>query len=141
MKSLKLTPNELLLIRRYLIWCYKTTKEDLDRVDRYYTQIKADKFILENLRTSAEYKKRKDYKKLVEDFEQYMKTKKANVDQKKFGDVLKGEVSVEYLYLKQRFAAIESAILHFLGKKDLQDITLLYENEMTQRILQAREHA
>ena len=138
---MKLSPNDRRLIRRYLLWCYKTTKEELDRIDRYYTQIKADTFILGNLRKSVEYKKRDDYKKLVKDFDQYMKKKQSNVDQKKFVDVSKKKISAEYLYLKERFAAIEGAILYFLGKKELQNITDLYETEMTQRILQAREHA
>lgn len=62
------------LIRRYLIWCYKTTREEFDG------------------------------------------------------------------YLKNRLEAVEKAIEHFLGKDDLNNIQMLYENEMTNRILQARGH-
>jgi len=38
------------LIRSYLVWCYKTTKEDLDKIDRYFTQNHVDNFILSRLK-------------------------------------------------------------------------------------------
>jgi len=44
------------LLRRYLIWCYKTTKEELDKVDRYFTQDVADAYILKCLRSGKDYR-------------------------------------------------------------------------------------
>ena len=46
-----------------------------------------------------------------------------------------------YAYLKNRFTAIEKAIAFFLGTKELNLITASYEKEMTNRIVQAREHS
>jgi len=36
--------------------------------------------------------------------------------------------------------AIEKTIKYFLGDKELEKINHLYEQEMTKRILEAREH-
>ncbi|MBF0521621.1 MAG: hypothetical protein HQL24_01040 [Candidatus Omnitrophica bacterium] len=141
--SLKTTLEEKNLIRRYLIWCYKTTKESLDRIDRYYTQLKADDFILKELKAGQDFKKEESnpaYKTLVKGFEDYMAQKKINVDQKKYSECDLKNLHPDYLYLKNRCSAIQNAIVHFLGKKELKAIQQLYEQEMTQRILQSREH-
>ncbi|MBU0467950.1 MAG: hypothetical protein KKD07_06965 [Candidatus Omnitrophica bacterium] len=140
---IKLKKKEKDLTRRYLIWCYKTTKESLDRIERYYTQIPVDQYLLKQLMGSKDFKSsktNKKYKNLVNDFEQYIDVKKKNVDAKKFEDLNCKKLDPEYQYLKERFAAIEKAIAHFLGKKELETINSLYEAEMTDRILNAREH-
>lgn len=131
------------LHRRYLIWCYKTTKEDLDRIDRYFTQQDVDQFLLNDLKKSRDYRSRKTDKKFkeqIDGFAKYMQTKLASAQKKKFKDSKQTALNPDYQYLQHRFLAIEKAIVHFLGKKDLEKIRLLYEEEMTQRILQAREH-
>ena len=139
--SPQLTPNEKNLIRRYLVWCYKTTKEDLDRIDRYYTQIQVDHFMLDVLKNDKNDKGGGEaYSQLVDNFKIYIATKKNNVDGKKFKDVSRQIPTADYLYLKNRFAAIEKAIIYFLGKNEFKNITKLYETEMTRRILEAREH-
>lgn len=128
------------LIRRYLLWCYKTTKESLDRIDRYYTQLDVDQFILEELNKRKKTKTDIGLKQLVLDFESYMDKKKVNVDEKKFLDVASRTLSPEYEYLRLRFSAIEKAINHFLGSKELARVRQLYEEEMSQRILSSREN-
>jgi len=133
-RKASLTANERNLIRRYLIWCYKTTKEDLDRIDRYFTQIKADEVVLKQLRKARAHADR------VGQFQAYMKSKEDNALKKKFKDGKGGEMLPEYQYLRQRFTAIETAICYFLGVKELKKICSLYETEMTRRILEAREH-
>ena len=138
----KLSSNDRRLVKRYLTWCYKTTKEDLDRIERYYTQIQVDHFVLDQLVKTPSFKNVGEfYQKLVMDFEQYITTKKNNVDQKKYKDVAKEILDENYLYLRNRFAAIEEAIVRFLGQKALKEITQEYESEMTRRILEAREHS
>lgn len=41
--------NTKKLKTRYLVWLYKTTKERLDRIDRKFTQLEVDRFILREL--------------------------------------------------------------------------------------------
>lgn len=137
------TENETNLIRRYLMWCYKTTKEELDKVDRYFTQIKVDDFVWRQLRESKNYKSvsgNKSYQDLVDQFQAYMHNKEDNALKKKFQDGQGGLLTSDYQYLQHRFTAIEEAIHHFLGDKELKEIGRLYEQEMTRRILGAREH-
>jgi len=142
-RKVKLTQNEKKLLRRYLVWCYKTTKEELDKVDRYFTQLKADHFILKQLKGVKNYTSsagNKDYKNLVDQFKTYMNTKELNVLKKKFKDRKYVKLNPDYQYLRNRFAAIEKTIVHFLGATELNKICFLYEQEMTMRILQACEH-
>ena len=138
-----LTKNERNLTRRYLVWCYKTTKEELDKIDRYFTQLAADKYVLAQLEKGREIEKvngQDIYKKQIKDFRAYMGQKEINALKKKYLTGKKGVTNPEYTYLRNRFIAIEKAIVAFLGKKELNNICELYEQEMTQRILQAREH-
>lgn len=137
----RLTQDERQLIRRYLVWCYKTTKEELDRIDRYFTQLKADRFVLQELTQSEDYAGgNAEYKKRVDHFKDYMAQKESNVLEKKFSDANRGILQPDYQYLKNRFTAVEEAIRHFLGIRELKAIGILYEEEMTERILKAREH-
>lgn len=141
---MKLKQNEKNLMRRYLIWCYKTTKESLDRIDRYFTQQTVDEFLLDDLRNDKAYgssKKTDPYKKMVDDFKKYMDKKQENVLSKKFCDKAHKKLQPDYQYLKNRFAAIEKAICYFFSEKELKRITDQYEEEMTRRILEAREHS
>ena len=142
-KKTRLTQNEKGLLRRYLVWCYKTTKEELDKVDRYFTQLKADGFVLQVLKKTKEYRSSKEgkaFKDMVDQFQVYMKKKEDNVLEKKFKDSRRKALNPDYQYLKNRFAALQGAICHFLGAGELKKINVLYEEEMTGRILQAREH-
>jgi hypothetical protein len=135
--------NQKDLTRRYLIWCYKTTKEDLDRIDRYFTQYDVDQQLLKTLKGTKEFKSSSSdgqYKELVEQFEKYLHEKKAKAQEKKFAHPSKVQLTHDYLYLRNRLESIEKAVVHFLGKKELKSIRLLYEGEMTRRILEAREH-
>ncbi len=130
------------LTRRYLIWCYKTTKEDLDKIDRYFTQADVDDFLISQLTNLEGYKSSSSgasLKKSVDDFIAYAEEKKAKAEGRKFADISQGALQPGYQYLKARFEAIEQAIVHFLGRQELDKIQNLYEEEMTCRILQERE--
>ncbi len=140
MPKVKLNENEKNLTRRYLIWAYKTTKESLDKIDRYFTQLNVDEFVLKQLRNKPSHRARSEYKIQVDDFEKYMQKKKKNVLPKKFDDKKSNALQPEYEYLVNRLSALESAIIHFLGRVELDSIIDLYEQEMTRRILEATEH-
>lgn len=141
-KRQPLNTNEKNLTRRYLIWFYKTTKEDLDRIDRYFTQEKADHFVLDELRKSKDYQANREgqYARMVDEFEKYMEKKITSAKVKKYFNTTKEVLNPEYVYLENRLQAVEKAIVHFLGQPDLKRIVDSYEEEMTHRILTAREH-
>jgi len=143
MRKVQLNQKKKNLIRRYLVWSYKETKEELDKTDRYFTQLEADDFILAQLKNTKEYRSsasQRGYKNLVDQFKVYMNKKESNVLKKKFKDHKHTQLNPEYQYLCNRFSAIEKTIVHFLGVGELNKISLLYEQEMTRRILEAREH-
>ena len=60
------------LTRRYLTWCYKTTKENLDRIDRYFTQDTVDQFLLQSLKEDPQAK---GISSAIDAFAQYMDAK------------------------------------------------------------------
>ena len=139
-KKISLTSNDQLLIRRYLIWFYKSVKEGLDRIDRKFTQVTVDDFILGELKKAKiDQSTKVVYDTYVHNFEDYVQTKHNDGLKSKFKDSSVKSLHPDYVYLANRLKAVESAIVHFLGAKDLSMIRRLYEEEMTRRILEARE--
>lgn len=137
----KIKAHQKALIRRYLVWCYKTTKESLDRIDRKFTQGAVDHYVLARLQgVKVPAAIRKDYDKLVEDFRSYIANKEKEGIQQKFIDGKGSVPNPQYFYLHNRLSAVKAAIQYFLGPRELAQIDLLYEEEMTRRILESREH-
>ncbi len=142
-KKMRRKRSEDNLIRRYLLWCYKMTKEELERVDRKFTQLKVDEFVLRDLNGQMKSLRGKDseeFLKKIEEFTEYMAKKKENADLEKFVDASAKKRKPHYLYLEKRLSAIEKAITSFLGIAELRKIRDFYDQEMTRRILESREH-
>ena len=135
--------NNKHLIRRYLLWCYKMTKEELERIDRKFTQLAVDSFVLrefeKNLK-SLKGRSREDFAKKINEFKDYMATKEQNANGEKFQDLSTKQLKPHYFYLTQRLSAIEKSIVSFLGRSELKKIQELYDQEMIHRILESREH-
>lgn len=122
------------LKKRYLVWFYKTAKETLDRVERKFTQVEVDRFILKELKRGD---KDKAIEIFVHQFENYISKKEQDGLKLKFENK---KVKTDYIFLVLRLQAVEKAIVKELGKKGLEEIKLLYEIEMTERILRSTEH-
>lgn len=121
------------LKKRYLIWLYKTTKESLDRIERKFTQLGIDRFILKELIKEDKLKKAQ---KFIEEFKLYIASKeKDGLSLKCQGDKL----SPGYYFLALKLKAIEKAVLKEFGIKVMKEIKSLYEKEMTGRILKSTE--
>ena len=121
------------LKKRYLTWFYKTAKEELDKIERKFTQLEIDRFILKELK-SKDKEKRAD--KLIAEFQAYILSKEMDgIGLKYQGKQLKPE----YYFLELKLKAIEKAIAKELGNKALDEIKALYEKEMIERILKSRE--
>lgn len=122
------------LKKRYLIWLYKTAKEALDKIERKFTQLEIDRFILKELRKQD---KNKEAAKFIEGFNVYIRNKeKDGLSLKYSGKKLKPE----YQFLVLKLKAVEKAIIKNLGRGVLNQIKSLYEKEMTERILKSTEH-
>lgn len=121
------------LKRRYLIWLYKTTKEAKDLIERKFTQLEIDRFILRELVNLGKDKK---LEKFITEFKTYIQSKERE------GLILKYEgkrLKPDYHFLVLKLKAIEKAIVKELGKSALQEIKSLYEKEMIERILKRTE--
>ncbi len=139
---MKISVTQKNLIRRYLIWGYKSTKESFERIERKMTQLMVDEHLLKTLQRfeKKEGKNQKDYQKFIEEFVKYMAHKKQDERTQKFSDGNDKVLNGEYLYLRNRLKAIEGAIKYFLGALELKKIESLYEKEFVERILKSREH-
>ena len=120
------------LIRRYLLWAYKSTKESFERIERKTTQLIVDEYILKQL---SQHKC-----EIPLSFKTYIEDKRKDELTLKFLDGKKEKSHPDYVYLKNRLMAIESAIKYFLGEKELKRMHQLFEVEFTSRILESREH-
>jgi hypothetical protein len=134
------------LYRRYLLWCYKTTREALERVDRKFTQLDVDRFIHGELLKEPDLKEEPlagRYRPGIEAFEKYMEEKERKAVAEKYQDAEAAEGSgqaAEYWSLCKRYQAVKRAVRKFCGSGAPAEFARLYEQEMTRRILEAREH-
>ena len=133
-----LPKTEINLKKRYLIWLYKTIKEPLDRIDRKFTQLDIDKKIFKSLKV-IKIKDKTTWQKLLDEFKDYIQKKERDGLSLKHIDS-SGKLNVDYLFLKNKLRIVEQLIYQMFGKKELQRIRFLYEQEMTRRILEEREH-
>ena len=122
------------LKKRYLVWLYKTTKESLDRIERKFTQLEIDRHILGYLKKLDRHKRAGGF---IFDLKTYITNKERDALNLKYeGKNLKSEL----YFLDLKLTAIEKVIKDELGRKGLAEIKSLYEEEMTKRILESREH-
>ncbi len=141
----KLNSQEKQLMKRYLVWCYKTTREELDLTDRKFTQLVVDREIDRYLQRGkaklASLTDREALNQHLKDLRIYIEEKQKRAWESKFQDPAQGLLKPKYAYLILRLEAIENTIVHFFSKRVLKEIQRLYEQEMTGRILKAREHS
>ena len=139
-RASKINAKAKWLVERYLIWCYKTTKEALDKIDRKFTQTQVDRFILNHIeKAQLQPQPLSDYRQSIDDFKLYISDKEKDGRKEKYLNGKDGALNSNYIYLQNRLNAIEGAIRHFLGPRALVKIHLLYEQEMTRRILESRD--
>lgn len=122
------------LKKRYLIWLYKATKESLDKILRKFTQLEIDNFILRQLKDGKNAGK---IDKFIAELEEYIRNKEKDSLCLKFENK---ELKPDFRFLDLKLKAIEKSIVKELGRKALKEIKLLYETEMTERILKNTEH-
>jgi len=125
---------------RYLLWLYKTTKEALDRIERKFTQADIDKKIMRDMGKnfdSKDLKKKKEARKLLRDFKEYIDKKEKDGRELKFDG---RKLQPEYYHLSLKLEAIEKAVVEELGRRRLREIQVLYELEMRRKIIEAQDH-
>lgn len=119
---------------RYLLWLYKTTREELERIERKFTQLEIDNFLLKELCAG---KAGENYRSFIDEFRAYVEKKQREGARLKFAA---GGLKPEYAFLAAKLKAIEKAIAKTLGRPRLAEIKSLYELEMRRRILESHDH-
>jgi hypothetical protein len=125
---------------RYLLWQYKTTKEEFDRIERKFIQVDIDKKIMRDMEenfNSKDLKKKKEARNLLKAFKEYIDKKEKEGRELKFDG---RKLQPEYYQLSLKLAAIEKTVVKELGGVTLKEIKALYEDEMKRRIIEAQEH-
>jgi hypothetical protein len=122
------------LKKRYLLWLYKTTKEAFDRIERKFTQLEIDEFMLKELKRLDKNNKLKKY---IGEFQNCIHNKEKEGLSQKYNN---GKLNPYFSFLILKLQVIENLIVRELGKSALKDIKALYEEEMSQRILKSTEH-
>jgi len=129
------------LKKRYFIWLYKTAKEDFDKFERKFTQVDIDKYMLiemEKELLGAYLPHEKDaLQRYINDFQRYIENKEKDCSELR--DQGK-KINPEFIFSEIKLDAVEKAIIKELGRRGLEEIKALYEQEMTKRILKSTEH-
>lgn len=136
------------LKKRYLIWLYKTNKEELDKVERKFTQLEIDRFILKELKKENKGGKISQF---IDELEMYIQNKEKDGRALKYLPACPAgrpagqagenkDLKPQYRFLDAKLRTVERAIIKELGKKAMEEIKLLYEMEMIERILKSTEH-
>ena len=125
---------------RYLLWLYKTTKEEFDRIERKFTQVDIDKKIMRYIGehfNSRNLKRKNEARKLLKGFKEYINKKEKDGRELKFDG---RKLTPAYYHLSLKLEAIEKTIVEELGNSRLREIKALYEQEMRRRIIEAQDH-
>ncbi|MDD5560942.1 MAG: hypothetical protein PHT50_02275 [Candidatus Omnitrophica bacterium] len=133
--------DEKNLKKRYFVWLYKGAKEIFDKFERKFTQLDIDKDILfemeKELLGSYLPHEKEALQRQINDFQQYIENKEKACAELRDQDK---KINPEFIFSEIKLDAVEKVIIKELGKKGLEEIKSLYEEEMTGRILKSTEH-
>lgn len=127
---------------RYLMWLYKTTKEQIDRIDRKFTQLDIDCKIRAYL--AVHIKKyppavRNGLEAQLTKWSRYISDKEVAALDSKFCDSKKRIPRAEYAFLSLKLQVVEKLMRTAGGAKFLQGVKRAYYREMARRIFAEKE--
>ncbi len=122
---------------RYLLWFYKTTKEEVDRIERKFTQLDIDIAILKSIKQKIDPKAQSKVKGYIDEFKKYIDKKEKDGKSLKYDGL---GLKADYYFSTLKLEAIENVIAEELGGDAKKQIKSLYEEEMRKRILESKEH-
>lgn len=125
------------LHKRYLFWLYRMTREELDKIDRKFTQLDVDKEIQKSLNDKIRGLGAAFEEKLspfLKEWKEYVFQKESDAQKLKFAE--DGQMDPQYLFLRLKLEAIEQAAKARFGSKGLAEFKKLYEESAFKRILE-----
>lgn len=121
--------DRLALERRYLLWLYKTTKDEFDKIERKFTQIGIDRDLQKAMAKGGPH-----LKPFLDEWKVYIFEKESSLQ--KLVINADGSYDAKYLFLRLKIEAVEKVILRRFGKKTLKSFKRLYEDSCIKRILE-----
>jgi|GEM_PF-244592 len=125
------------LLKRYLLWLYKMTKDECDKIDRKFTQLEIDRQIekiLEKSIDACDPALRQALALQLGEWKAYIVGKEADGERLKFDS--NGQLDPHYAFLCLKKEAVERLIVTQFGHKGLREIKDLYEEASRIRILE-----
>jgi hypothetical protein len=118
------------LVKRYLFWLYKTTRDEWDRTERKFTQLEVDRDLQ---RIFKEYEDG-PLAPFFEEWGRYMANKEADAKKLKFD--AQWNILGAYAFLRLKLEAIEGVIAKRLGARQLASFEKMLEDAAMKNILQ-----
>ncbi len=122
--------NRRSLTKRYLFWLYKTTKDELDRIDRKFTQLDVDRALQRYLKARAGGV----LAPFLQEWERYIAAKEKDAQALKFD--AQGRPLASYAFLALKLEAVERETRKRFGARALAEFRRLYEEAAMKNILQ-----
>ncbi len=125
------------LYKRYLLWLYKTTKDELDKIERKFTQLDIDRQIQKILKKKSDVLKsplRGGITPFLEEGKEYIFEKESDAQKLKLTE--EGLLNPKYLFLHLKLEAITQITKIHFGQKGLEEFKRLYEEAALRRILE-----
>lgn len=126
----------MLLSKRYLLWLYKTTKEELDKIERKFTQLEIDREIEKLLEKEAKLlgaATREGVAPHLKAWREYVFEKESEAQKLKFGD--DGQPQPEYLFLHLKLKVVERVATARFGRKAFHEFKEICEAAAVHRIV------
>ena len=125
------------LQKRYLFWLYKTTKDELDRIDRKFTQLDIDREMLDIFRHQADIAPdvvRGGLDALAREWKEYVAGKEADARKLRFDD--EGRVLASYYFLHLKLKGTLAIARRRFGANMFRYFKRLYEEASMRLIAQ-----
>ncbi len=124
------------LYKRYLFWLYKTTKDELDKIDRKFTQLDIDRDMQKILQRKAKSYRgatKGGLEPFLKEWKEYIFEKESDAQKLKFTEEL--SLNPKYLFLRLKLEAIIMCAKRRFGSGALKEFRQLYEESALRRIL------
>jgi hypothetical protein len=116
------------LHKRYLLWLYKMTRDELERIERKFTQLDVDRQI------EAFLSKKNGISVLLEEWKSYILAKESDALKLKFSS--DGRLDPKYRFLMLKLEVISQIIVKMFGRRTFNEFKRLYEERALRMILE-----
>lgn len=124
------------LSKRYLLWLYKMTRDEADKIERKFTQLDIDREVEKFLKKKTGGLKsslKAGMSPFMEEWKEYIFAKESDAQKLKFTE--EGQPDPKYIFLRLKLEAIESVMKASFGATFFKEARKLYEDSCIQRIL------